>query len=170
MSAANVPLDLTVNGRVVREEVEPRTSLADFLRERLGLHGTHLGCEQGACGACTVLLDRRAVRGCLVLAAQADGAAVLTIEALAGPDGELHPLQAAFRKHFGLQCGFCSPGFVMTTFWLLSRFRDLTEERVREAVSGNLCRCTGYEGIIDAILEADRTWQREIPANPPRAR
>ena len=161
MSATNLTIELRVNGREVRAEVEARTNLADFLRDQLALKGTHVGCEQGACGACTVLLDGRAVRSCLVLAVQADGSEVLTIESLAGPNGNLHPLQEQFHKHFGLQCGFCTPGFVMTTFWLLSRFKDLTEREIREAISGNICRCTGYDGIVDAILEADRTWQRD---------
>ena len=147
---------LTVNGTEYERTVEPRVSLADFLRHDLELTGTHLGCEHGVCGACTILLDGAAVRSCLTLAVQADGADVTTIEGLAGlggrSDGQLHPLQEAFRDKHALQCGFCTPGFLMTAHAFLADTPDPTEEQVREAVSGNLCRCTGYVAIVEAIL------------------
>ena len=152
-----MPLEivLTVNGRPVRGTVEPRHSLADFLREQLGLTGTHLGCEHGACGACTVLLDGAAVRACLIFAVQADGAQVVTVEGLAHGD-ELSPLQRAFREHHALQCGFCTPGFLVTATALLAENPDPTPDEVRAALSGNLCRCTGYIGIVEAVLAAAR--------------
>jgi aerobic-type carbon monoxide dehydrogenase small subunit (CoxS/CutS family) len=146
-------VELVVNGRPEAAEVEPRVHLADFLRERLDLRGTHLGCEHGVCGACTILLDGVPVRSCLLLAIQADGAEVTTVEGLADGD-ELHPLQAAFREHHALQCGFCTPGFLLTALYLLESGADLDdEESVREALSGNLCRCTGYQNIVDAVLD-----------------
>ena len=140
---------LTVNGRRVTEVVEPRLLLSDFLRHRLGLTGTHVGCEHGVCGACTVRLDGVAVRSCLVLAVQADGQAVRTVEALAA-GGPLTPLQDAFRSHHALQCGFCTPGILMAAEELLERGRPSREEIV-DLLSGHLCRCTGYEPIVDAI-------------------
>jgi aerobic-type carbon monoxide dehydrogenase small subunit (CoxS/CutS family) len=144
-------IELRVNGRSVAAEVEPRVHLADFLREDLNLRGTHLGCEQGVCGACTVLVDGVPMRSCLVLAVQAADTDVMTVEGLANGD-ELHPLQAAFREHHALQCGFCTPGFLMTTLYLLEQGVDLSDEATaREALSGNLCRCTGYQNIIDAV-------------------
>lgn len=149
---------VTVNGRSWCGTVEVRASLADFLRHDLGLTGTHLGCEQGVCGACTVIVDGRAVRSCLMLAVQADGTEVATIEGLAGSDGDgLHPLQRSFSEHHALQCGFCTPGMILAALDLLHRCPDPTEEVVREELAGNLCRCTGYEGIIDAVLAAARS-------------
>jgi carbon-monoxide dehydrogenase small subunit len=130
--------------------------LSDFLRHELGLTGTHVGCEHGVCGACTVRLDGEMVRACLALAVQADGLEVETIEGLA-PDGELHPIQQAFREQHGLQCGFCTPGMVLTTQRLLEENRDPTEAEIREYLSGNVCRCTGYVGIVNAVAQAART-------------
>jgi aerobic carbon-monoxide dehydrogenase small subunit len=145
----------TVNGAEHRLAVEPRRLLADALREDLGLTGTHLGCEQGACGACTVLLDGRPVRSCLHFAVQADSHEVTTIEGLSGPEGEgLHPLQQAFADNHGLQCGFCTPGMVLAALDLLRRNPSPTAAEVREELSGNLCRCTGYSKIVAAVLDA----------------
>jgi carbon-monoxide dehydrogenase small subunit len=151
---ADVDVELRVNGTARRATVPPRLTLADYLRERCGLTGTHLGCEHGVCGACTVLLDGDAVRSCLVFAVQADGTEVTTIEGLGGPDGQLSELQAAFRDHHGLQCGFCTPGFVVSVTAFLRDHPDPTDEEIRIALSGNLCRCTGYQGIIDAVRAA----------------
>ena len=142
---------LRVNGKAVEGEPQARVSLADFLRESLRLTGTHLGCEHGVCGACTVLVDGAAVRSCLMFAVQADGAEVTTVEGLA-PEGELGDLQQAFREHHALQCGFCTPGFLTTAEAFLRENPNPTEAEVRDAVSGNLCRCTGYVGIVEAIL------------------
>jgi carbon-monoxide dehydrogenase small subunit len=142
---------ITVNGDTCRAVVEPRKTLADFLREDCGLTGTHLACEHGVCGACTVLVDGRAVRACLMFAVQADAGQVTTVEGLAGADGELHPVQAAFHDAHGLQCGFCTPGFVMSVCALLRDNPDPDERAIREGLSGNLCRCTGYQGIIAAV-------------------
>jgi carbon-monoxide dehydrogenase small subunit len=150
------PISLRVNGRSFAREVEPRTHLADFLRHDLGLTGTHIGCEHGACGACTILLDGAAVRSCLLFAVQADGTEVTTVEGLAGEGGGLHPLQAAFRNRHGLQCGFCTPGMLLTLFAFLAERPDADEHAIRDAISGNLCRCTGYESIVDAALDAAR--------------
>ena len=148
---------LTVNGTEYERTVEARVSLADFLRHGLELTGTHLGCEHGVCGACTILLDGAAVRSCLLLAVQADGANVTTIEGLASlggaAEGQMHPLQEAFREKHALQCGFCTPGFLLTAHAFLEENPSPTEQDVRTAVSGNLCRCTGYVGIVEAILE-----------------
>ncbi len=146
-------LSLRVNGEEHRLEVEPRRLLADVLREDLGLTGTHLGCEQGACGACTVLLDGGAVRSCLLFAVQAEGAEVTTVEALS-PGGVLHPLQEAFRDHHALQCGFCTPGMLLTALDLLARNPEPSADEVREELSGNLCRCTGYQRIVAAVRDA----------------
>ena len=148
---------LTVNGHHVTGSVDPRTTLADALRDEFGYTGVHLGCEQGACGACTVLLDGSSVRSCLVLAVQADGAAVTTVEGLAGPDGRLHPLQEAFRAAHGLQCGFCTPGMLMTAVELLAENPRPSTAEIREAISGNLCRCTGYQNIVAAISRVSHT-------------
>jgi aerobic carbon-monoxide dehydrogenase small subunit len=148
---AEIEVEVQVNGMARRARVEPRLTLADFLRERCHLTGTHLGCEHGVCGACTVLLDGDAVRSCLVFAVQADGAEVTTIEGMASPDGELSPVQAAFRDHHGLQCGFCTPGFVVSVTAFLRDHPDPTDDEIRAGLSGNLCRCTGYQGIIKAI-------------------
>src|SRR3989440_11690872 len=145
-----------VNGKPVAVTVEPRTTLADCLRHQLRLTGTHLGCEHGVCGACTVLVDGAAVRSCLMLAVQADGREVTTVEALAGPDGELSVVQQAFRDAHGLQCGFCTPGFVVSLTSFLCHHPDPTDDEIRAALSGNLCRCTGYQGILRAArLAAD---------------
>jgi len=152
---ATVPITLTGNGQAGRAEVEPRRTLADFLRDELGLTGTKLGCEHGVCGACTVLVDGAAVRSCLMLAVQAEGADVLTIEGLAG-DG-LHPVQEAFWEHHGLQCGFCTPGMVLTAYARLQERPSTSEEEIREALAGNLCRCTGYQNIVVAVRAAAET-------------
>jgi carbon-monoxide dehydrogenase small subunit len=152
-----VDVTMTVNGRPVQAEVEPRLTLADFLRERCGLTGTHLGCEHGVCGACTVLVDGAAVRACLMFAVQARGAEVTTVEGLASPDGELSEVQAAFRDCHGLQCGFCTPGLVVSVTAFLRDHPDPTDLEIREALSGNLCRCTGYQGIIAAVRRAAET-------------
>lgn len=153
MSGARV-ISLIVNGAPVELAVEPRVHLADFLRKELGLTGTHIGCEHGVCGACTVLVDGRSVRACLMLAVQADGRSVETVESVAEADGALHPIQAALTRRHGLQCGYCTPGVVMT---LLEMQREgglaRNEEDIRAILSGNLCRCTGYQGIIDAALD-----------------
>ena len=141
----------TVNGTRYEREVEVRFHLADVLRQELGLTGTHLGCEHGVCGACTVLVNGRSARSCLMLAVQADGAEITTIEGIATPEG-LHPLQESFREHHGLQCGFCTPGMLTTLLEFLRDNPDPTEHEVRVAISGNLCRCTGYQGIVDAAL------------------
>ena len=143
-----------VNGRDRQASVEPRLTLADFLRTRCRLTGTHLGCEHGVCGACTVLLDGDAVRSCLVFAVQADGAEVTTIEGMAAPDGQLSPVQEAFRDCHGLQCGFCTPGFVITLAAYLRANPNPTDQEIREALSGNICRCTGYQGIVKAAHQA----------------
>ena len=153
MSASRA-ISVTVNGTRREAEVPVRLTLADFLRHTLELTGTHLGCEHGVCGACTVLLDGRAVRSCLLLAVQANGREVTTIEGLAPQAGGLHPLQEAFREHHGLQCGFCTPGMLTTLVEFLRENPDPTPEEVRVAISGNLCRCTGYQGIVDAALAA----------------
>jgi carbon-monoxide dehydrogenase small subunit len=151
-----LPIELHVNGRAVRREVEPRLLLSDFLRHELGLTGTHVGCEHGVCGACTVLFDGAAVRSCLMLAVQAAGHEVQTVESLGTPE-QMHPLQAAFHEAHGLQCGFCTPGFLMTLLPFLESHPDPSEAEIREAISGNLCRCTGYQHIVDAVrLAAER--------------
>lgn len=147
-------VNVNVNGRDHQVEVEGRMTLADMLRHRLHLTGTHLGCEHGVCGACTVLIEGRSARGCLTLAVQVNGKKVETVEGLAAPDGTRNPLQDAFVRHHGLQCGFCTPGMLMTLTELLRNDAAPTEEVVREAISGNLCRCTGYQGIVDAALSA----------------
>jgi len=149
-----VEVQVIVNGAARSAVVEPRLTLADFLRERCALTGTHLGCEHGVCGACTVLLDGAAVRSCLVLTVQADGRAVTTIEAVASPEGELSVVQEAFRDCHGLQCGFCTPGFVMSVTAILRDNPDPTDDEIRQGLSGNLCRCTGYQGILAAVRQA----------------
>ena len=143
---------MTVNGREYTGRVEPRMTLADFLRGELDLTGTHLGCEHGVCGACTILVDGEAVRSCLLLAVQADGAELMTVEGLAQGE-QLHPLQQAFQDNHALQCGFCTPGFLMTAYAFLQENPHPTEEQVRQGISGNICRCTGYTPIIQAILQ-----------------
>ena len=142
---------MRINGEEHRVEVEPRRTLADTLRDNCGLTGTHLGCEHGVCGACTVLLNGEPVRSCLMFAVQADGAELRTVEGMASPDGALHPIQEAFREHHGLQCGFCTPGFLMLSEGVLTEQPDIPDAELREALSSNLCRCTGYTGIIDAV-------------------
>jgi aerobic-type carbon monoxide dehydrogenase small subunit (CoxS/CutS family) len=148
-----IPVEATVNGRRFRAEVEPRLLASDFLRHTLGLTGTHVGCEHGVCGACTVRLDGLAVRSCLLLAVQLDGAEVQTVEGLA-PDGVLTPLQEAFRETHALQCGFCTPGILMAAAELLERNGAPTRAEITELLSGHLCRCTGYEPIVAAIARA----------------
>jgi aerobic-type carbon monoxide dehydrogenase small subunit (CoxS/CutS family) len=146
-------IELTVNGKNYAGEAEPRVHLGDFLRQTLGLTGTHLGCEHGVCGACTVIVNGAAVRSCLMLAVQANGAAVETVEGLANENG-LHPLQKAFQERHGLQCGFCTPGMLMSLAAFLRKNPDADEAAIRVAISGNICRCTGYQGIVEAALDA----------------
>jgi carbon-monoxide dehydrogenase small subunit len=157
-----MPIAFEVNGKPVTVELEPRTSLADCLRNQLRLTGTHLGCEHGVCGACTVIVDGQAVRACLMLAVQAEGSRVTTVEGLSQEEG-LTPLQTAFKKHHALQCGFCTPGMLTTAHALLSDEPDASEERIRSVLSGNLCRCTGYIPIVEAILEARAAYQADKP-------
>ena len=145
-----VPIRVTVNGERYERTVEPRLLLSDFLRHELGLSGTNVGCEHGVCGACTILLEGEPVRACLVFAVQADGSSIGTVEGLERDDG-LHPLQAAFKDAHGLQCGFCTPGILMTMVAFLDEVPDPTELQIREALSGNLCRCTGYQKIVEAV-------------------
>ncbi len=154
MSELKRTVTLTVNGKRYEKEVEVRVTLADFIRHYLGLTGTHLGCEHGVCGACTILLDGRTARSCLMLAVQAEGREVVTTEGLATPEGTLSPLQQAFWEKHALQCGFCTPGMLTTLTAFLRENPEPTEEAVREAISGNLCRCTGYANIVAAALEA----------------
>lgn len=149
-----IAIEIIVNGERRQCSVEPRITLADCLRYELGLTGTHLGCEHGVCGACTVLVEGVSARSCLMLAVQADKAEVRTIEGVAGKDGRLHPLQEAFRRQHGLQCGYCTPGMIMTLLEFLAENTAPTEAQVREAISGNICRCTGYQGIVAAALDA----------------
>jgi carbon-monoxide dehydrogenase small subunit len=159
-------VSLTVNGQAQTITVEPRRSLADALRDQLGLTGTHLGCEHGVCGACTLLVDDAPVRACLMFAVQAEGCAVRTVESLA-PDGGLNPLQESFRTHHALQCGYCTPGFLMLATWLLERPEPLDEATLRHVLSSNLCRCTGYQNILKAVraaAEASGTWTASAPA------
>ena len=148
-------VSMTVNGKSASADVEARTLLVQFIREQLGLTGTHVGCDTSQCGACVVHVDGRAVKSCTMLAAQAEGADIVTIEGLA-KNGELHPVQAAFREHHGLQCGFCTPGMIMTAVDMIRRKPDLDEETVRDELEGNICRCTGYHNIVKAILAASR--------------
>jgi carbon-monoxide dehydrogenase small subunit len=151
---AEVALKVTVNGELREATVEPRRTLADFLREQCRLTGTHLGCEHGVCGACTVLVDGAAVRACLVFAIQVDGAQITTIEGIGRADGELSPVQSAFRDCHALQCGFCTPGFVVSVTAFLRDQPSPSDEEIREALSGNLCRCTGYQSIVEAVRRA----------------
>jgi carbon-monoxide dehydrogenase small subunit len=148
----SVTFSLAVNGKAVTATVDPRTLLVEFLRNELALTGTHVGCDTGQCGACTVLVDGRAVKACTILAAQADGAKVTTIEGVA-PDGDLHPMQAAFRECHALQCGFCTPGMVMAALDLVAKQPNPDEKAVREGLDGNLCRCTGYQNIVKAVQQ-----------------
>ena len=156
MSADDHDISVSVNGRCYRRRVESRVLLSDFLRHDLGLAGTHVGCEHGVCGACTILLDGQPVRSCLMLAVQAERHEISTVEGLAGPDGEYHALQRAMNDHHGLQCGYCTPGILMTMAAFLAENKAPSEEEVREALSGNLCRCTGYQNIVDAVISAAR--------------
>src|SRR2546428_40308 len=150
-----------VNGVAYEQTVEARKTLVDFLREDLGLTGTNVGCEHGVCGACTILMNGEAVRSCIMLAAQADGAELMTVEGLAKPGGELHPIQESFRDKHGLQCGFCTPGVLMTTYELLNKYPDADEEEIKEWLSGHLCRCTGYQDILESVkLAASRLRNR----------
>ena len=157
-----MPVRFEVNGNSVSVEVEPRMTLADCLRHVLRLTGTHVGCEHGVCGACTILLDGAAVRACLLLAVQAEGSKVVTIEGLSN-DRELTPLQASFRRHHALQCGFCTPGMITTAHALLTEEPDADADRIREVLSGNLCRCTGYISIIEAVLDARAAYKKPAP-------
>jgi carbon-monoxide dehydrogenase small subunit len=157
----DVEIRLRVNGLPRRDTVPPRLTLADYLRERCQLTGTHLGCEHGACGACSVLLDGQAIRACLIFAVQADGSEVTTVEGIASPDGGLSPVQAALHEHHGLQCGFCTPGFVVSATAFLRDTPNPTEEQIREGLSGNLCRCTGYQGIFKAVRAAAQAVSEE---------
>jgi len=150
-----ISITATINGAEHTATVEPRRSLVDFLRHDLGLVGTHVGCEHGVCGACTVLLDGRTVRSCLLFAAQADGCEVTTIEGI-GTEGELHPLQVAFHQHHALQCGFCTPGMILAALELLRDNADPTDEEIRVGLSGNLCMCTGYVNIVRAVRAASQ--------------
>ena len=147
-------ITLTLNGKKTRAEAESRMLLTDFLRHEIGLTGTHVGCEHGVCGCCTVLIDGVAARSCLTLAHQADGREVRTVESLAGADGKLSPLQSALRDHHALQCGFCTPGILMSFTDFLKRVPDPTIDEVKEVLGGHICRCTGYQGLIDAVMDA----------------
>jgi len=151
-------IHLTVNGRAYEAEVEPRTTLVDLLRGELALGGTHVGCEHGVCGACTVLWNGKAVRSCIMLAVQADGAELMTVEGLAR-DGQLHPIQQAFMEEHGLQCGFCTPGFLMSVYELLGRTPNPSDDEIKETLGGHICRCTGYQPIVKAVQSAARKLQ-----------
>lgn len=160
-----VDIQLQVNGKTYQHAVEPRLLLVHYLRDVLGLTGTHIGCETSLCGACTVLVDGRAVKSCTMLAVEADGRAITTIEGLAGPAGALHPVQEGFWEKHGLQCGYCTPGMILAAVELLARQPTPSEQEIREALAGNLCRCTGYQNIVAAIQYAAQRLQR-----PARAR
>jgi aerobic-type carbon monoxide dehydrogenase small subunit (CoxS/CutS family) len=153
MSIVNVRINVRVNGVAYRAEVEPRLLLVDFIRDNLRLKGAHIGCEDGVCGACTVIVGGRAAKSCMMFAVQADGADILTVEGLA-EDARLHPIQEAFQEQHGLQCGFCTPAMVLSTYQLLSRNPDPTPEQIRNGISGNVCRCTGYTNIVKAVTAA----------------
>ena len=155
----SVAISMTVNGKAVSAEIDARTLLVEFLRGHLRLTGTHVGCDTGHCGACTVHVDGRAIKSCNVLAAQMQGAGIVTIEGLA-PDGALHPMQAAFREHHGLQCGFCTPGFVMNAIELAQKHPNPSEETIRGELDGNLCRCTGYHNIVKAVQAGAAAMKR----------
>lgn len=154
-------ISVTVNGTTHERRVSVRRSLVDFVREDLELTGSHVGCEHGVCGACTILMDGEPIRACLMLAVQADGAELTTVEGLAPLSGQdLHPVQQAFWDHHGLQCGFCTSGILLTAYDFLQAKHGATEDEIRHAISGNLCRCTGYQGIVRSIQAADQTWER----------
>jgi aerobic carbon-monoxide dehydrogenase small subunit len=157
--AVSVPLSLTVNDKAVRKDVDPRTLLVDLIRNDLALTGTHVGCDTGQCGACTVLVDGNAVKACTILAVQAEGAKVTTIEALAA-NGTMHPMQAAFKECHGLQCGFCTPGMVMSALDLVQRHPKADEQTIRAELEGNLCRCTGYQNIVKAVAQGAAAMRR----------
>src|SRR3989304_5591720 len=167
-----ISVSMTVNGKAVSAELEPRTLLVQFLREQLRLTGTHVGCDTGQCGACTVQLDGRALKACNILAAQAQGAQIVTIEGVAAANGELHPMQAAFRQHHGLQCGFCTPGMVMTALDIVKQNPNPSEAAIRAGLEGNLCRCTGYHNIVSAIKAGGRAMktERRVALNTPLIR
>jgi aerobic-type carbon monoxide dehydrogenase small subunit (CoxS/CutS family) len=152
-------ITLTVNGMRYTRDVPPRRLLSEFIREDLGLTGTHVGCEHGVCGSCTIEVDGATARSCLMFAVQADGTSITTVEGLAEGDG-LHPIQEAFHQEHGLQCGFCTPGMLLSVKEFLSETRNPTAEQVRHAIAGNLCRCTGYQSIVRAVLKADELWER----------
>ena len=153
------PVAMTVNGKAATADLDPRTLLVEFLRDHLRLTGTHIGCDTGQCGACTVHLNGRAVKACNILAAQAQGAEIVTIEGI-GNNGELHPMQAAFRDHHGLQCGFCTPGMVMNAIELVKKHPNPSEDMVRAGLEGNFCRCTGYHNIVKAVLAGAAAMKR----------
>jgi aerobic-type carbon monoxide dehydrogenase small subunit (CoxS/CutS family) len=152
-------ISLTVNGKLLEGDAEPRTSLADFLRDDLALIGTHIGCEHGVCGACTIMMDGQAIRSCLTLAVQAEGAELMTVEGLLDENHQLHPIQEAFIEEHGLQCGFCTPGFLMSTFEFLKTNPSPNDDEIKEALGGNLCRCTGYKSIIKSVRLAAQKLQ-----------
>jgi carbon-monoxide dehydrogenase small subunit len=156
-------VSVTINGTLYERDIETRMLLSDFIRHELGLTGTHVGCEHGVCGACTILFDGQPVRSCIIFAVQADGRELMTVEGLTPDSGQegLHPLQASFREAHGLQCGFCTPGFLMTVLAFLAENQNPTEQEIREAISGNLCRCTGYQHIVDAVKIAAQTMAGE---------
>jgi carbon-monoxide dehydrogenase small subunit len=155
-----VSIKVRVNGKEYQSDVEPRKLLVHYLREDLGLTGTHVGCDTSNCGACTVLMNGKAVKSCTVLAVQADGKEISTVEGLS-KGGELHPLQKAFLEKHGLQCGYCTSGMLMTSLWLLRKYKDPTEEQIRRNLSGNLCRCTGYQSIVESIQYASKLMENE---------
>ena len=159
-------ITVTVNGTVERREVEPRTLLVHLLRHELGLTGTHVGCDTSQCGACTILMDGKAVKSCTLFAVQADGHDLKTIEGMAAADGTLHPIQQAFWDEHGLQCGFCTPGFIMAASYLLDQNSDPSDEEIRKGLEGNLCRCTGYVNIVKAVQTAARTMSGEARPEP----
>jgi len=159
-AAMNMPLKIRVNGTLRESEIEPRVLLVEFLRESCGLTGTHVGCETGVCGACTVLVDGKAVKSCTMFAAQADGSEVATVEGLAH-NGEMHPVQEGFWECHGLQCGYCTPGMIMTAVQLLERNSSPSRDEIRHALDGNLCRCTGYSHIVDAVEHAAKKGQMQ---------
>ncbi len=155
-------ISMKVNGKTVTGDVEPRTLLVQFIREHLGLTGTHVGCDTSQCGACNVHYNGEAIKSCTILAVQADGSDVVTIEGLAAADGTLHPMQAAFREYHGLQCGYCTPGMVMVAVDIARRRPGADEETVREELYGNICRCTGYQGIVEAVMAGSEAMQTGV--------
>jgi len=161
MTTPTHAINVTINGQTYQREVEPRLLLSDFLRHELGLTGTHVGCEHGVCGACTILFDGQPIRSCLTLAVQTDGHQITTVEGLAESADDMHPLQNAFWEAHGLQCGFCTPGFLMTLVPFLEENENPSEEEIRRAISGNLCRCTGYQHIVDAVKLAAEKMREE---------